>query len=222
MSVCSCCCTYPGMWWWVCTSVLGVVFTPVISVRVSFCLENLSWLGLVLWRCRGLFVQEMQPGVNHIPAQSTICSLSDTEALQAPAAAAASSSLVLAPPDVYRPPQWPQSMKWAQLNTTIKENSHFAEGFFWLKCGSPLEPTDSCTNPSGVFFEQGEEWMEWESLENAWAFTCARKACLATAQRLPHPEQMALIQLLWNLWTSGVPQRLCAPCRCSVCQVANM
>lgn len=57
-------------------------------------------------------------------------------------------------------------MKWAKLDLTIKENCSFAEGFFWLKCGSPLEPTDSCTRPSGVF-EQGEEWMEWEGVEGA-------------------------------------------------------
>lgn len=63
----------------VCISVLGVVFTSVVSVIVNFCLENLSWLGLVLWSCRGLFVQEMQTGVNHIPAQSMVCSLSEVE-----------------------------------------------------------------------------------------------------------------------------------------------
>lgn len=83
---------------------LGVVFTPVVSVRVSFCLVNLSWLGLVLWSCRGLFVQEMQTGVCHVPAQSMVCSLSDMEAAPA-AAAAASSSPVLALQHVYRPPQ---------------------------------------------------------------------------------------------------------------------
>lgn len=166
--------------------------------------------------------EEMQTGVNHIPAQNMVCSLSDMGQFV---------FLLLLPP---LPLCWhhfrhhmmftgphSDSSQWNELNITIKENCYFAEDFFWLKCGSPLEPTHSCTKPSG-FFEQGEEWMEWESLENAWTFTCARKACLATAQRLPHPEQMAQIQLLWNLWTSDVPQRLCVPCRCSICQVASM
>lgn len=48
------------------------------------------------------------------------------------------------------------------------------------------------------------------------------KACLATARRLPHPEQMTEIQQLWKLSTSGVPQRLYEACRCIVCLAANV
>lgn len=76
-------------------------------------------------------------------------------------------------------------MKWPKLDITIKENSYFAEGFFGLS-GSPLEPTESCTGPSG-FFEQRLEWVEWEGLKDAWTFTCARKIMPCYSPKAPSP-----------------------------------
>lgn len=79
--------------------------------------------------------EEMQTGVNHIPAQNMVCSLSDMGQFV---------FLLLLPP---LPLCWhhfrhhmmftgPHSdpSQWNELNITIKENCYFAEDFFWLKC----------------------------------------------------------------------------------------
>lgn len=91
---------------------LGIIFTSVASVRVTFVLRTCpgwDWCYEAVAgsspcsKCQ----EEIQTGVNHIPAQSMVCSLSDMGAVHVPSAAA-SSSLVLtplqAPHDVYGPP----------------------------------------------------------------------------------------------------------------------